>query len=820
MSDRIYKIEEWLGVNENPEGDAGLRPGEAAVMRNFKITNNNKLQKRPGTRNIANLLFDYALEVAEEPTVLLTETIESTAEFQVYPLVQITDDGLPSISGTPATVTYGNAEGHEGEYYRDDNGVIYMLGGCVYDSGIIGGVQQYRWNKWTCVVSSVPQYSYNTYTVDSGYLPAGSLSGFSWGYMAGAVANVGGPQRTVSPANPGTVYTTDGDSLVTMTYDAGGSYVVSRTDYTGVYYVTTYSKGPVLLGYAVGPEGAYPDNSWQSDGGTLFWYDGRVMNSTYTWEFFRLSIASESGPSPVRGIWSGRVGTAEVICAACDGRLRQLSEAGGEWTKTFVGYLNTDRRVYFFGFDSRLYMLNGSEYKVWDGTALHEVEGYRPLVRTGVPPEGGGTENEQVNLLSAGRRVRFSPDGSRATFQLPEKNLASVDYAKAVASGEPLAITSSDLLGGTVTLSAAPASGVSSIEIGYSAGSSGRAQIEAMTLAEYYNGENDNRVFLYGDGSNKTFYSGLDYNGRPTAEYFPELNVVHIGDANTPLYDLLRHYNDLLAFKDGSAYRIRYGQLTLVTGALTAAFYVETINKGIGGSGYGQARLVENHPRTLDGRSIYEWVATTTSGGITSDQRNARRISRKVETTLRELDLTTALTFYDKIGREYYVVGSGGAAVVQNTENGAWYVYRDFPAVCMIVYGDEVYYGTADGYIRHLSHACRHDCGAVIDCYWESGAESFGKNYVRKYTDELYVVPKQEDGASVGVALLTDNCSAPGTEQTVGPLEAGGRMKTHRIKIRAKGYTWLKLIFSSTSADTTVTILSAAIRVREAGRVR
>ena len=141
-------------------------------MRNFKITNNNKLQKRPGTRNIANLLFDYALEVAEEPTVLLTETIESTAEFQVYPLVQITDDGLPSISGTPATVTYGNAEGHEGEYYRDDNGVIYMLGGCVYDSGIIGGVQQYRWNKWTCVVSSVPQYSYNTYTVDSGYLPA------------------------------------------------------------------------------------------------------------------------------------------------------------------------------------------------------------------------------------------------------------------------------------------------------------------------------------------------------------------------------------------------------------------------------------------------------------------------------------------------------------------------------------------------------------------------------------------------------------------------------------------------------------------------
>ena len=125
-----------------------------------------------------------------------------------------TDNGLPSLSGTPAAVTYGNAAGHAGEYYRDGNGVVYRLGGCVYDPGITGGVQQYRWNKWSCVVSSVPQYSYNTYIVESGFLPAGSLTGFSWGYMAGAAANVGGPQLTVSPANPGTAYTTNGDSLV------------------------------------------------------------------------------------------------------------------------------------------------------------------------------------------------------------------------------------------------------------------------------------------------------------------------------------------------------------------------------------------------------------------------------------------------------------------------------------------------------------------------------------------------------------------------------------------------------------------------------
>ncbi len=236
-------------------------------------------------------------------------------------------------------------------------------------------------------------------------------------------------------------------------------------------------------------------------------------------------------------------------------------------------------------------------------------------------------------------------------------------------------------------------------------------------------------MFIYGDGTNITYYSTLDYNGRPTAEYFPDLNVVSVGDSNTSIYDLLRHFNELIAFKDGSAHRIRYGQITLASGALTAAFYVETINKSIGSSGYGQAQLVENHPRSLDGRSVYEWVATT-SGGISSDQRNALRISQKVESTIRELNFKKAMAFYDKIGHEYYIV-ENGTAIVQNTENGAWYIYRSFPAECMIVYKDEVYYGTGDGYIRHLSEAYRHDCGQEIICYWESGAESFGKSYIK-----------------------------------------------------------------------------------------
>jgi hypothetical protein len=917
--DKIYKIEEWLGVNENPEGDTGLRLGEAASMTNFKITNNKKLQKRPGTQNVANLLFSYDMEIAGEPTTILTETITSTATFQVYPHIDITDGGLLFVTGTPVTVNYSNLLSHAGEYYRDNNGVIYQLGTCDYAPG--SGATAYRWNKWSCNISGgFYYYSQGPFAFYGGAIihPGEAWAGYtqlSFNNYTGTYSGTGS-FTNIPYGSSGDLYVGNGTYGVKYHVYTDGTIDVYHSTPAGPYwYPQSYSKGSTSYGYVYGADGAYPDSSYQSDGGTYYWYDSKVLNSTYTWKFYRVSITANPGPSPVRGIWSGRIGDEELLCAACDGRLWLLSESGGVWTKGSVGQLNTDHPVHFFAFNGKLYMMNGSQYMVFDGSRyatytyaaagtepagsyymtinsvnykftlasaltasdtlvfstdtntlekngvpmsyttgtvttetnltgslvtatpyqpVSSVEGYRPLVAITRTYDGGqSVPKESVNMLNGKRRVWFSPDGSHTTFTLPEKNLASVDYAKVIATGAALTISSSDLGNGTVTFSSAPPANTDSIEIGYSVGTSLRSQIEAMTLAEFYNGDNDNRIFVYGDGSNKSFYSGLDYNGRPTAEYFPDLNVVHIGDANTPIYDLLRHYNELIAFKDGSAYRIKYGQITKVNGEVIAAFYVETINKGIGGSGYGQAQLVENHPRTLDGRSIYEWVPTTTSGGITSDQRNAQRISQKVEATMRELDLTAAMTFYDKIGHEYYIVGAG-VAIVQNTENGAWYIYRDFPAVCMIIYRDEIYYGTADGYIRHLSHAYRHDCGAEIACYWESGAESFGKNHMRKYTDELYIVPKQEDGAFVNVTLLTDESSSPGTAQIVATgffsfLELGFRHlsfnvcrqpKTHRKKIKARGYTWLKLIFSSVSCDTTATLLSASIKVRETGKVR
>ncbi|HIV21474.1 MAG TPA: hypothetical protein IAC81_05765, partial [Candidatus Scatomorpha stercorigallinarum] len=293
----------------------------------------------------------------------------------------------------------------------------------------------------------------------------------------------------------------------------------------------------------------------------------------YEWEFNPVEVKSNATDRVVRGLWAGAVGGEEVLCAACNGYLWQLTlAADGSWSKTSCGAVDTAGDVCMFGFDGKLYLLNGSEYNVWDGVSLENVGGYRPMVAVAAPPSGGGTALEGINKLCAARRMRFSPDGEAKSFVLPERDIASVDYVRDVATGAALSGWSADTDAGRVIFESAPAEGVNSVEVGWTASASSAAEVRAMRFAELYNGAQDTRVFLYGDGSNAAIYSGIDFDGQPRADYFPELNVAHVGEANAPLTAMIRHYDRLLAFKPGSAWSIGYSAITLAYGGVTAGF--------------------------------------------------------------------------------------------------------------------------------------------------------------------------------------------------------------------------------------------------------
>lgn len=540
----------------------------------------------------------------------------------------------------------------------------------------------------------------------------------------------------------------------------------------------------------------------------------------FEWDFCEVSAASNTTDTVVRGLWSGFVDGQEVLCAACNGYLWQLArDADGAWSKTACGAVDTEEDVFMFGFEGKLYLLNGSEYKVWDGASLTDVSGYRPMVAVSVPPAGGGTALEQVNKLTGARRARFSPDGTSTVFKLPDMGLKSIDYVKHVLIDMEVINYDTDLVNGTVTISPALPEGTNSIEVGWTVYGDTAEEILAMRYAELYNGSQDTRVFIYGDGTNRAFYSGIDFDGAPRADYFPDLNVAHVGDENTPITAMIRHYDRLLCFKLDSAWSIGYSQLTLADGTVTAGFYVSPVNRSVGNCAPGQAVLVENRPRTLDGRSVVEWKSTSSSGNINGDERNAERISQRVEETIRSFDLSSAKTFYDKYAHEYYVIGTDGTALVHGIDADAWYVYTNFDARCLINYMDELYYGTADGYLRHFSTDYFSDVGESIDAYWESGSMPFAADFQRKYSAMLWVGIRPDDNGYLEVTAKTDR-KTDFAVYDVETADASRVPEMNRIKLKAKKFTYYNLILANNTPDTTATVVSVDIRVRGTGYVR
>ena len=560
--------------------------------------------------------------------------------------------------------------------------------------------------------------------------------------------------------------------------------------------------------------------------------DGNLQRRPGSREIYSL-LTDGAAASPVRGIWSGWVNGKEQLVSACGGKLWRLwDDETGAYIREEIGDINTGREIHFFGFDNSLYMINGVEYKVWDGNTLSNVGGYRPLVTVSVPPGGGGETLEQVNKLTGERRCWFSPDGSAKTFKLPETGLLSLDYVKNLSTGEDMAADSytADLVAGTVTFTGAPGAGTNTIEIGWTMAENFRGQVLSMRWGELYAGTQDTRIFLYGDGSNKALYSGLDYDGKPRADYFPDLNEVAVGDANTPITGMIRHYSRLLCFKTGSAWTIQYGTISMADGLVTEAFYVTPVNRSIGNVAPGQVRLVLNSPRTLHGSDVYEWKNNSSySSNLTVDERQAKRISDRIYATVRKFELENCYCYDDNWAQEYYIC-QGGKALVHNYAADAWYYYEDFDAVCMANLRGELLYGTSDGRLMHFSYEYRTNDGAAIDAYWESGSMSFGQDFQRKYSAMLWVGVKPESSAEVTVTAQTDRSNSY-TEKVVTSSLANfvhvnyakysyatnRKPQMSRLKIKAKKFVFYKLIFRSNTPDATVTILSADIRVRFTG---
>lgn len=130
VKETVYKIARWKGVNEAQEGEASLKMGEAAVMRNFRVTAGGALKKRGGSQTVAGLLAAYNVNVNTGDTqVLRSDTGSTSATWTMYPNCSVDGVGNLSLSGESVTVNSTNASSYVGYYYKDSAGKVYRFAG-------------------------------------------------------------------------------------------------------------------------------------------------------------------------------------------------------------------------------------------------------------------------------------------------------------------------------------------------------------------------------------------------------------------------------------------------------------------------------------------------------------------------------------------------------------------------------------------------------------------------------------------------------------------------------------------------------------------
>lgn len=549
------------------------------------------------------------------------------------------------------------------------------------------------------------------------------------------------------------------------------------------------------------------------------------------------------GSEKVKAAWTGFVSGEERVVVICGNSIYSCWD-GSDWTVeliyAFSGTLAENPHM--FGFDGKLYVLTGSNYCCWDGTTFSIVDGYVPLVAIAIPPNGGGELLEQINKLNGKRRAWLSPDGSGKKFLLPEDGtITSIDYVKDLGTDTVVSNYTADLSEGSITFNSAPAESTNSYEVAWTVSENYRQEVLNMRYSETYNGTQDTRVFLYGDGGSEAIYSDLDYNGQARADYFPDLNEVRVGVKNTPITGMIRQYSRLVVFKTDGAWSIQYGPITDADGNAIAGFYVTPINRTIGNDAMGQVELVLNNPVTLFGSDLYEWKSGS-YGNLTSDERQARRISDRVYQTLAEMEPKNCSVYDDNYHQELYVFNpEAGNALVWNYAADAWYSYEGFPMYRPFVFHGELYYGSKAGGIQHVSAEYAYDqIGSAepiaIDCRWESGAMSFGMDYQRKYAAMIWLALKPETRSEVWVTVQTDKSSS--YQEKVVSRQLFGfdnvdfgawtfainrKPQMKRLKIKAKKFVFYKLIMASAGPNgedglgCRATVTGVDVRVRFTG---
>ena len=416
------------------------------------------------------------------------------------------------------------------------------------------------------------------------------------------------------------------------------------------------------------------------------------------------------------------------------------SEPTSETLKQLYADMNNKRSKYN-KLDSKLYINDGKNYLVYDGTILKKVKDEAFVPRTTISRTagnmGGGETLQDVNLLQPKRINSFVGDGTSKIFYLDAQNIDSTTVTVTVDNKKQTENSNFtvDRVNGKVTFNTAPSkpnlSGEDNVFITFSKTISGyEDRINKCTKALLF----DNRMFFTGnpDFPNAVFHSELN-----NPAYISDLSYYEDGSSDSSITGMTVGNNVLWIFKnlDQNNANVFYHEPTLdlehgkiyptKQGNVSVGCYVDSTNF--------QDDIVYLSRYGLEGISTEK---------IDSKQAIAHR------SFMVDVKMTNENNYKDAMMTEYQgyllILVNGKIYLADSRQKYAnldsfgyeWF-YWDFTDINPILlkeYNDKLDIGTYHGSIFILEGT--NDNGKTIISYWTTPMDNFGYNNQLKTTNK------------------------------------------------------------------------------------
>lgn len=426
-------------------------------------------------------------------------------------------------------------------------------------------------------------------------------------------------------------------------------------------------------------------------------------------------------------------------------------------------------------FNNKLYILDGTNYIVTDGTTAKPVseDATVPLIKIAGTPQGGGTILQEVNLISNSWREKFTGNGTDKTFQLSFDNLDSkaliVKIAK-VTNGvlswetkkEGTDYTVDRTLG-KVTFTTAPSGPVSGQEDNIDIQASKdrtetRNRIFKCDVCIKFglNGQ-ENQLFVTGNPEfkNVDWYSKVN---DPT--YFGDLSYSTLGQDDSAIVSYSKLGTDLAAHKDTKS-----GDIYIRSGSLSSdGNIIYTVKAVINGSGcickYGSQNIGEPLFITNLG------VQTITVQDYTLKDYEQVRGTRINSKLLEEPELEKAIS---AVWKDLYLVCVNGHVYTldrlqknydkdspYSTFQYAGQYWTNINAISFLEDINDLYFGTEDGKVMQFytdvdDPDSYNDDGQSIEAYWTT--PEFSGDIFFRNKNVKFVSAKLKSAIRTGVEI-------------------------------------------------------------------